>query len=224
MTRAPKARSFGRGRPTLQLAGDGQHYILGQTEASILLFLAYVMAMCLYTQMSKCIYILDGYNLIHRIPRWRRQLDISLERGREALLSYCRHWMQARGDVWLFYVVFDGDSDVMASHSSSGPGIRVVYSRTGETADDRILDIVHEFGECCRYVVVSDDRYVSRNANGLSAETMSVDAFAAVLNLKAGASRGNKQRGSTSGSGSDDKLSAADQKSITESLMREWNV
>jgi predicted RNA-binding protein with PIN domain len=132
--------------------------------------------------------------------------------------------MQARGDVWLFYVVFDGDSDVMASHSSSGPGIRVVYSRTGETADDRILDIVHEFGERCHYVVVSDDRYVSRNANGLSAETMSVDAFASVLNSKSGALRGNKQRGIRGAAGANDKLSAADEKSITESLMREWNV
>ncbi len=174
--------------------------------------------------MGKNIYILDGYNLVHRIPRWREQLDISLERGREALLTYCRQWMQARGDVWLFYVVFDGDSDVMASQSSAGAGIRVVYSRTGETADDRILDIVHEFGDKYRYVVVSDDNYVSRNAKGLSAAVMSVDEFATVLSKKSTIG-GSKKRGSSGvDSNSDDKLSAQDEKSITESLMREWNV
>ncbi len=174
--------------------------------------------------MSKNIYILDGYNLIHRVPRWREQLDISLERGREALLTYCRRWMQARGDVWLFYVVFDGDSDVTASQSSAGVGVRVVYSRTGETADDRILDIVHEFGEKCRYVVVSDDNYVSRNAKGLSAEVMSVDVFATVLTQKSSVG-GNKKRGVFKmESGVDDKPSGQDAKNITESLMREWNV
>ena len=173
--------------------------------------------------MGKNIYILDGYNLIHRIPRWKDQLNVSLERGREALLTYCRQWMQARGDVWLFYVVFDGDSTVTASQSSAGPGIRVIYSRTGETADDRILDIVYEFGDKCHYVVVSDDNYVSRNAKGLSADVMSVNEFAAVLSKKSTIG-GSKKRGSTAGSGGDDKLSAQDEKSITESLMREWNV
>jgi predicted RNA-binding protein with PIN domain len=174
--------------------------------------------------MHKTIYILDGYNLIHRVPHWRDQLDVSLECGRDALLAYCRRWMQSRGDVWLFYVVFDGDSAVMASHSSAGPGIRVVYSRTGESADDRILEIVHEFGEKCQYVVVSDDNYVARNAKGLNAETMSADVFAEVLSAKS-SKTGSKRRGiSKNDFGEDDKPDGQTAKSITESLMREWNV
>jgi len=190
----------------------------------ILLFLVYYPAMCLYGRMHKTIYILDGYNLIHRVPRWRDKFNVSLEQGRNSLLAYCRQWMQARGDVWLFYVVFDGDSAVMASHSSAGPGIRVVYSRTGETADDRILEIVHEFGEKCRYVVVSDDNYVSRNARGLDAETMAADAFAAVLSVK-NSRTGSKRRGVAQDDfGGNDKPDGQTAKSITESLMREWNV
>ncbi|MBT3193498.1 MAG: hypothetical protein HN341_13190 [Verrucomicrobia bacterium] len=185
--------------------------------------------------MQKKIVIIDGYNVLHRVPQWEKHLHASLERGREALLGYCRRWMQTRGDVWLFYVVFDGDSAVMASHSSSGPGIRVVYSRTGETADDRILEIVHEFGESCHYVVVSDDRYVSGNAKRMSSEIMSAEAFASVLAAKGkGASGQRKRRGRTAGESSDvdpgsrdnsaGKLSAHDAKIITDSLRREWNV
>jgi predicted RNA-binding protein with PIN domain len=180
--------------------------------------------MCLYEQMRKTIYILDGYNLIHRVPRWREKFDISLEQGRNALLGYCRRWVQTRGDVWLFYVVFDGDSAVMASHSSAGPGIRVVYSRTGETADDRILEIVHEFGEKCRYVVVSDDNYVARNARGLDAETMAADTFAAVLNAKSSKTCSKRRGISQNDFGENDKPDGQTAKSITESLMREWNV
>ena len=97
--------------------------------------------------MQKRIIIIDGYNVVHRIPRWAEQLDASLERGREALLIYCRRWMQTRGDVWLFVVVFDGDSEVTAAHSSAGPGVRVLYTQTGETADDRILELTVAQGE-----------------------------------------------------------------------------
>ncbi len=185
--------------------------------------------------MQKKIVIIDGYNVIHRVARWEPHLQTSLEAAREVLLAYCRRWMQTRGDVWLFYVVFDGDSAVSAAHSSSGPGVRVVYTQTGETADDRILEIVNEFGEKCCYVVVSDDRYVSDNAKRMSSEIMSADAFASVLTKTRDAtSVGKKQRGRggqlsrdvdvTSQDVTAGKISVHDAKIITDSLRREWNV
>jgi predicted RNA-binding protein with PIN domain len=184
--------------------------------------------------MQKRIYIIDGYNVIHRVPRWEAHLNASLEQGREALLSYCRRWMQTRGDVWLFYVVFDGDCAVTSSHTSSGPGIRVVYTRTGETADDRMLDIMREFGEGCDYVAVSDDRYVSSNAKLLSAETLSARDFAEALSPESKAAPRKKQRGRggkasrdvdpTSRDNTAGKVSPHDAKIITDSLRREWNV
>lgn len=183
--------------------------------------------------MQKRIYIIDGYNVIHRVPRWEKQLELSLERGREALLSYCRKWMQHRGDVWMFHVVFDGDCAVAPSHTSSGPGVRVVYTRTGETADDRMLDIMREFGDGCEYVAVSDDRYVTGHATLLSAEVMSASDFAAFLSPASKPPR-KKQRGRGSRASEDadptsrdntaGKVSPYDAKIITDSLRREWNV
>jgi predicted RNA-binding protein with PIN domain len=169
--------------------------------------------MCLYIRLQKVIYILDGYNLTHRIPRWRVQQSASLERGREALLAYCRRWIQQRGDVHLFFVVFDGDSSITPSQTSSGVGVRVVYSATGQSADDKLLEIVHEFGAAYRYVVVSDDRYVVRQARFLEADVKSAAEFAAVLDS-----------GRDSESDADDGLDSATADAITESLMREWNV
>ncbi len=185
--------------------------------------------------MQKRIFIIDGYNVIHRVARLERHLQTSLERAREALLAYCRRWMQTRGDVWLFYVVFDGDSAVMSSQSSSGSGIRVVYTQTGETADDRILEIVREFGTGCTYTVVSDDRYVFGNAKRMSSDVMSADAFASVLSAKTeDASPQRKHRGQgshlsgdvdrTCGDNAAGKISVHDAKIITDSLRREWNV
>ncbi len=185
--------------------------------------------------MQKRIYIIDGYNVIHRVSRWEAHLNVSLERGREVLLAYCQRWMKTRGDVWLFYVVFDGDSGVTASHTSSGPGIRVVYTRTGETADDRILEIVHEFGEGCDYVAISDDRYVTGNATRLSASVMSAREFAAVLDPGPEKVQPQRKQRGLGGKSSRDvdpnsrdntagKVSPQDAKRITDSLRREWNV
>ena len=86
--------------------------------------------------MQKQIMILDGYNLLHRLPHWAKRLDESLEQGREALLGYCRRWMSTRGDVWLFCVVFDGDSSVSGGLRSAGKGIRICDFDFSPTWDD----------------------------------------------------------------------------------------
>ena len=166
--------------------------------------------------MRKTVYILDGYNLIHRVPRWRKQLDISLERARESLLAYCRNWTTTRGDAWLFYVVFDGDCGITGGGTYGGRGIRVVYSRHGESADDRILKIIHENGDGFKYVVVSDDRYVFGNARRLEADIMSASEFSAVL---------DRHENTEPASGAEsDKLPSHEADAITRSLMKEWNV
>ncbi|MDP6491551.1 MAG: NYN domain-containing protein [Kiritimatiellia bacterium] len=48
--------------------------------------------------------IVDGYNVIYRVPRFKAQLDRSLQAGREALLRYCSEWKTRRRDIDRFYV------------------------------------------------------------------------------------------------------------------------
>jgi len=57
--------------------------------------------------------VVDGYNVIHRVGRFKQQMERSLEAGRIALLRYCSEWRARRRDVDQFYVVFDGDSSVV---------------------------------------------------------------------------------------------------------------
>jgi predicted RNA-binding protein with PIN domain len=168
--------------------------------------------------MRKQIMILDAYNILHRHPVWAPLLERSLEEARDALLAYCRRWTQSRGDVWLFIAVFDGDSGVVGGQRSAGQGVRVVYSATGESADDRILKILHEFGDDFDYVVVSDDREVMQRAKLLGADLMSASDFGSFLSTQ----RGRGGKGRKAKPLSDDALPPHEAKAITDSLRRLW--
>ena len=169
--------------------------------------------------------IIDGYNAVHRVPAWAEALERSLEEGRDALLRYCSRWMAQRGDVWLFYVVFDGDSSVPHSQTSYGEGVRVIFTPSAELADDRILRIVREWGDTARYTVVSDDNYVKRVARQHGAALQTVDAFSKVLTgMGAGGRRTTRGRGDAGDEGNDKALSPAEEQSINASLRREWGL
>ena len=169
--------------------------------------------------MRKTIYIIDGYNVIHRVPRLRNTLARGLEPARRALLRYCSDWMRRRGDVWKFYVVFDGDSSVTGSHRQITPAVYAVFSRTGETADERIIEIVREQGADCRFVVVSDDNFVSGTAKQCDAEHMTTTRFLEVLTVPTGGPAAQREQEE-----SKQGLSPSEEHRINESLKREWGL
>jgi len=170
--------------------------------------------------MTKHIMILDAYNILHRVPRWSGMLEESLELAREQVLGYCRRWMSSRGDVWLFCVVFDGDSGVGGGLRSAGSGIRVFFSRSGQTADDRLLAILDEFGPQFRYTVVSDDHYVRDKARLLGADLSDCASFADKLDH---VERARGVRNRRRGGGQDrEKVAPRDAAQITEELRRLW--
>ena len=170
--------------------------------------------------MAKHIMILDAYNILHRVPRWRGLLEESLESAREQVLGYCRRWMATRGDVWLFCVVFDGDSST-GGLQSAGAGIRVFFSRSGQTADDRLLAILDEFGPQFSYTVVSDDHYVRDKARLLGAHCWDCTTFANKLDEveHARISRQGRRAGNVTHSSKVDPATAAQ---ITDELRRLW--
>ncbi len=170
--------------------------------------------------MAKHIVILDAYNILHRVSRWSDMLEVSLEMAREQILGYCRRWMATRSDVWLFCVVFDGDSSVSGGLQSAGAGIRVFFSRSGQTADDRLLAILEEFGPQLAYTVVSDDHYVRDKARLHGAAIMSSTAFAAKLDAVEQARRGRVDR--RTGAGDGRKVDAQTASKITDELRRLW--
>jgi len=162
--------------------------------------------------------IVDGYNVIYRVPRFKAQLDRSLQAGREALLRYCSEWKARRRDVDRFYVVFDGDSSVMGGEiAASAPGVRALYSKTGETADRRIRRMLDQADRRDRITVVSDDNEVRDSARVHHMQAMSALDFARLA----------AERRSTKGNAHKDEvenpLPPTAQKAITDELRGIWD-
>ena len=166
--------------------------------------------------MMRTVFIIDAYNVLHSIPAWRERLEKGLADGRRALLQYCASWMAQRRDVWKFYLVFDGSSDVAASSELSAPGVQVIYTPSHQTADDKILDVIGECGPNVRYTVVSADRYVCGSARHLGASKMTPSAFASTL----GATRRTQQDPAET----EKQLPPSVQRSINAQLRREWGI
>ncbi len=135
-------------------------------------------------------YILDGYNIIHKTPVFEALLSRSLEHARKGLLAACKSVLQSRGDVAKITVVFDGKSDVFGGDTGGG-NLEVLYSVTGEDADDVIINYLQR-NSLTQPVVVSDDNYVCNNARALKVKSMNVASF---LQLKSSAPK--KQSGRT---------------------------
>lgn len=161
----------------------------------------------------KRIVVLDGYNVIHRVPELEALLSDSLQAARRGLLRICADWISRRKDVWQFVIVFDGDSSVVGGNAESAPGVRSIYTKSGETADERIVEILNDHAHGFQCAVVSDDGYVIRNMRGTNVEVMTVKTFHEMARRKAGGS------GSLEGKTG---LSEAQEKEITDSLKRVW--
>ena len=117
-------------------------------------------------------YLLDGYNIIHKIPG----LDSKkLESQRENLI----YLIQARSPQGsrknAVTIVFDGQPgfggfDIAAKYP------RVIFT-SGETADDRIKKIVEQAKNKKNIVVVSDDKEIQFYVRSLGAKIMAVADF-----------------------------------------------
>lgn len=155
-------------------------------------------------------YILDGYNIIHKIPALEKQLEKNLQSARDALLRFCKSLLQSRGDVEKITVVFDGASDVFSDAEAWG-SVEVIYTATGEDADDRILDYLKKISTR-RVIVVSDDNYVCNNARAMKARIISGTDFFSGKTRLSGAKKTNRlSKGNEPGK----KISVQDQNKIT---------
>lgn len=123
--------------------------------------------------------VVDGYNLIRRLPELRDRESQGLEAGRAALVAMLAAYRRARGHHRIT-VVFDGQG------GGGGPGgagrvggIDVRFSTPGETADRLIARLARE-GRA-GVLVVSSDREVARAAAAAGAAAGSCEEFAARL-------------------------------------------
>ncbi len=120
-------------------------------------------------------YILDGYNIIHKTPAFEQLLSRSLEEARRGLTHFCKSLLQSRGDIAKITIIFDGKSNVFSPDESAGR-LEIIYTITGEDADDRIVDYLRQTQP--RFAsIVSDDNYVCNSARAFKVKAVSVAEF-----------------------------------------------
>jgi predicted RNA-binding protein with PIN domain len=118
-------------------------------------------------------YVIDGHNLIPKIPGMSlRQIDDE-EKLISLLQVYAR--VRRRGDIQVF---FDGAPPGRAGERNVG-GIRAHFVSSGKTADQAIRQYLDFLGRRAHNVtVVTSDRTVQANARECHARVQSSEAFA----------------------------------------------
>ena len=126
--------------------------------------------------------IIDGYNLIRQSAELSRLDRRDLQEGREALLDLLAAYKKIKRHQ--ITVVFDGTDDYsLYRQRDQSKGIRMLFSRRGETADTVIKRIVAREKE--KALVVSSDRDVADFAASQKAATMGSLDFMEKLSMAA---------------------------------------
>ena len=107
-------------------------------------------------------FILDGYNVIHKIPQLAAHLSTSLEKSRKSLANFMLNWKMQHAYNGKICIVFDG-RDGIIGNSGSLCGIKCIYTKTKQEADDRIITMVKSSRDSKTITVISDDNYVQNN-------------------------------------------------------------
>jgi hypothetical protein len=124
--------------------------------------------------------VVDGYNLIRQSPTLSGAEELSLEHGREALVDRLRQYKRMKGHR--ITVVFDGaDKVTLAEEKTQLKGIKIIYSRQGQTGDSVIKRICRDQGE--RVVVVTADGALASYAESCGSVVMGSEEFEAKVEM-----------------------------------------
>lgn len=118
--------------------------------------------------------IVDGYNLIRSSADLSRQEAISLEDGRNALISRLSAYKRVK--FWPVTVVFDAMGGPHLSEKAEHvAGIKVVYSPADKTADQVIKKLAQVKGE--QAVVVTSDKDLAGAVEACGATVIDSQTF-----------------------------------------------
>jgi predicted RNA-binding protein with PIN domain len=121
---------------------------------------------------SRQILLVDGYNVINRIPELQSSLDLGLENARSRLAIQISTWSKTHPGCECV-IVFDGDKKFAGGRDQRLAGIRCLFSLASHGGDDEIIRFVRDYkGRTSDITVVSDDNNVLNNcrAHGASVQ------------------------------------------------------
>lgn len=148
---------------------------------------------------SRELLVVDGYNVIFKSARYLARMDETVagdpfEQARDLLVSDVAAYAKGRYEP---VIVFDAAGNVSPERPGlSKAGVRMVFSRTGESADAVIERLVTEQRLLPRAVtVVTSDRTIRATVGGVPVTRISSDVLVADVNqLAAEYERANAER------------------------------
>ena len=159
--------------------------------------------------------IVDGYNVIHAIPRIEGYLGKSLEDARKALADFLVTWQRKRKYKGKICIVFDGKDEFYSANATLG-GIQCIFTKTKEDADGRIISLVRNAKNPGKIIVISNDNNVANSSKAHGAKVEN----ARFLLLP----RKTKSASKAKTEGSDKMLDGAATRDINEWLEKKWGL
>ncbi|MFZ4598845.1 MAG: NYN domain-containing protein [Terrimicrobiaceae bacterium] len=129
-------------------------------------------------RMKSRILIVDGHSMIFRWPDLARLHAEKTSSARDALVRMLT--VLQDGSEWIVAVVFDGKG-VKPSNQSDPDGIRIFYSKSGQTADSIIERLAAKYAPTCDVTVATDDRLERITAESFGSMSISSDQLLAEI-------------------------------------------
>ena len=105
--------------------------------------------------------LIDGYSLLHAWPELAPGKARHTAAARDELIHQITRYQDVIGTP--ITIVFDGaNKDIRLSSVESSRDVEILYSRTGQTADDIIERLAHRFAAYGEILAVTDD-YAERD-------------------------------------------------------------
>ena len=157
-------------------------------------------------------YLLDGYNVVHRIPDLTLK---ELEQQRDGLVRLIERFRPQGSFRNEITIVFDGRTGMLMPSQFSV--VKVIFSQN-ETADDKIKRIVENASNKKNIIVVTNDRAIQYAVKASGARVESVEKFISRMrNAKKSTNKINKIEKDTQ-----KNISEIAAFKITEELKNKW--
>lgn len=114
-------------------------------------------------------YIIDGYNLGHKLPNAARHLKQGeTDKAIQLILSYIRASLSSTGKI---IVVFDGKKGYFPNQAYPA-GLTIRFSRKPQTADDIIRNFIRNQAHPKNWTVISSDNEIIYTAQDMGAKVL----------------------------------------------------
>jgi ribosomal protection tetracycline resistance protein len=120
--------------------------------------------------------IIDGYNVVHADEKLKQLAGVDLNRAREVLLKRLKNYLRDRS--LHLTVVFDGRGGLTDTEAVLPEKLQVLFSASGHSADELIIQILKDSMNPREFIVVSSDLAdIGRTASGLGAQVVASSEF-----------------------------------------------